>query len=848
MIEETGIWQRGFGADKENRKVRKLVASLENFRDKAAFLTSKIVADLPHLTLHDISHLDTLWEVADIIVGEDFPLNPLEAYVFGGAVLLHDAALCFEAYSGGRQGLRDTVEWKDAYARLSSLTNNSGDISSKADFEALRYLHASQARDLACKPWQTPSCAPVYLIEDSELRENYGLLIGKIASSHHWDVATVAREFSIPRPPAAFLESDWIVDPLKIACMLRAADAGHIDGERAPSFLMKLIEMNSLSRAHWVAQNHLGRAIINPEDSTQLIIGSTSPFSQNEATAWWVAFDAIALFDKELRSCNELLGNGENGSRLRFARQGVTGAGRVKELTKHVQTEGWEPTDTEVHVSDVAGLIQRLGGAELYGTQDQLEIVIRELVQNSTDAIAARRKITQENFEGRVTVRLFKNPERKVFILQVDDDGIGMSQQTLTEDLMDFGKSFWQSARASQEFPGIHASGYSSIGRFGIGFFSTFMIANQANVFSRRFDKSLDSVRCLSFENGLSLRPTLSKFQPENFGMGVSTRIEIELKGNVITNPNQMEIRANLQGHQNFCVTFRDYVAAIVSGIEVRVFVEWDGEVTQVHGVFPPKEADREEWLKTLSYVKCSVNAKVQSSIADNVHRLREIRDGEKCYGLAAINYSPPRGADFLSAKAVGGLVSPHDRYDDWFIGLIDHFPRNAKREAGEKVASVDSIKSWLEEQVSLLKQENLDPYQSIRASYSLCEFEYDPIEIFQGIIVISQNRREFWNLNQIPGFLEDGNRLGFRVANWGPHLEQHGELKPLPDIFTCCVFGRGKFNDVNLENGVPKNENSLIGVIHRKLVEKGHTPNWITTPNLYSGLFGSCDCLEVTI
>ena len=848
MIEETGIWQRSFGADKDNSKVIKLIASLENFREKTARLTSKIAVDLPNLTLHEISHLDALWEVADIIVGEDFPLNPLEAYVFGGAVLLHDAALCFQAYSGGRQGLRDTVEWRDAYARLSSLTNNSVDISRKADFEALRYLHASQARDLACEPWQTPSCDPVYLIEDSELRENYGHLIGKIASSHHWDVETVAREFSIPHPPAAFLESDWIVDPLKIACMLRAADAGHIDGERAPSFLMKLLEMNSLSRAHWVAQNHLGRVIVNPENSTQLIIGSPSPFLQKEATAWWVAFDAIALFDKELRSCNELLGNRGSGSRLRFERQGVTGAGRVKELTKHVQTEGWEPTDTEVHVSDVAGLIQRLGGAELYGTQDQLEIVIRELVQNSTDAIDARSAITQETFEGRVTLRLIENSERMGLILQIDDDGIGMSQQTLTEDLMDFGKSFWQSARASQEFPGIHASGYSSIGRFGIGFFSTFMIADKAKVFSRRFDKGLDSVRCLSFEKGLSLRPTLSSHQPEQFGMNVSTRIEIELKRNVIANPNQMEISANLQGHQNFHVTFRDYVAAIVSGIGVRVFVEWGREVTQAHGGFPPNEADREEWLKTLSYVKCGVNEKAQSKIAENVHRLREIRDGEKCYGLAAINCSHSIGADFLSAKAVGGLVSPHNRYDSEFIGLIDHFPQNAKREAGEKVAPVDSMKSWLEEQVRLLKQENLDPYKSILASYSLCEFEYDPIEILWGILVISQNGPEFWNLNQIPGFLEQGKRLGFRVASWGSHLEQHGKLEPKHGIFTCHVMGRGKFNEVGLEGGIPKNPNSLIGIIHRTLEEKGYKPTWDTIPNFYSGLFGSCNCLEVKI
>ena len=55
--------------------------------------------------------------------------------------------------------------------------------------------------------------------------------------------------------------------------------------------------------------------------------------------------------------------------------------------------------------------------------------------------------------------------------LQVDDDGVGMSSQTLSRDLLDFGKSFWASERASSEFPGIHAAKLTPIGRFGIGFF-----------------------------------------------------------------------------------------------------------------------------------------------------------------------------------------------------------------------------------------------------------------------------------------------------------------------------------------------------------------------------------------
>ena len=89
------------------------------------------------------------------------------------------------------------------------------------------------------------------MIDDSDLREHYGSLIGQIAASHHWDMERLASEFAATHPPAPFFARDWSVDPLKVACLLRVADAGHIDGRRAPSFLLKILQMNSLSRDHW---------------------------------------------------------------------------------------------------------------------------------------------------------------------------------------------------------------------------------------------------------------------------------------------------------------------------------------------------------------------------------------------------------------------------------------------------------------------------------------------------------------------------------------------------------------------------------------------------------------------
>ena len=846
-VENTTLWKEGFGDESNNEDVVRLVTSLRDIRTKAKALTSRIAASLPGLTIHDVSHLDALWTVASTVAGRPFPLNPLEAYIFGATALLHDAGLCFEAYSGGRQALRGTLQWRDAHARLSRTPSEGQDLKQEADLEALRALHASQGAHLATEPWVGED-GKLYLIDDSELRENYGRLIGDIASSHHWDLELVVQRFQTQRPPPPFLDEDWEVDPLKVACMLRVADAGHMDGSRAPSFLLRVLQMNSLSRGHWVAQNRLGRLTVRSDDPEQLMVGSTSPFPRRDSSAWWVAFDLVETFDKELRQCNDVLATAPGGPRPTFARKRVAGAGQVGELVKYIETTGWEPTDSSVHVSDISALVTKLGGEQLYGKDaDRLHIALRELIQNVADAICVRRSLGNGKFVGDILVRL--KEKNGGWTLQVDDDGVGMSQATLITDLLDFGRSFWASERAAREFPGIHASGYTPIGRFGIGFFSIFMAAEQVRVYSRRFDKGLEDVRCLSFDNGISLRPTLGYDRPDDFGMEVCTRVELDLRPGVIQDPDQITIRCNLQGHEDFVVTFPDYVAAMVAGISVPVVVETTSGRRRVHEGFPPEPGKREEWIGTLSYVNAAVNQRAKSDLVRAVSRLREIRDGGKCYGLAAIDVTGQSDGMFLSGKGVGGLVSPHSRYDNSFVGLIDHLPTTARRDAGEIAAPKHSIEVWMLEQMDLLKNANLSPVESILASYSICHFGYDPKEVLEGLLVRSQGRTVFMPTLEIIQNLRSGVRLGFLLSPAiGHHLDQFANSVTVPGIWTCVVLRNGEFNAAAISSGVPKEVNSLIGVVHRVLVEAGESPEWTMREGVYRSVFGQVDLLEVSV
>ena len=190
---------------------------------------------------------------------------------------------------------------------------------------------------------------------------------------------------------------------------------------------------------------------------------------------------------------------------------------------------------------------------------------------------------------------------------------------------------------------------------------------------------------------------------------------------------------------ESFLRVFQSLSCCMVSGVDVSISVDMDGVQAQVHNGFPPALDRRSQWIRSLSYVPAGVNAPADK-LADSVSsRLTEIREGETCYGLAAlrIDYTAPQ--DFLTAKAVGGFVT-HDSQGA-FVGLIDHLPNSAKREPGKIAAPKQAMDSWLFEQVSLLPR-NFSRTQNILACYSLCHFEYDPIDVLIGIPVITSDAR----------------------------------------------------------------------------------------------------------
>ncbi|WP_233080291.1 HD domain-containing protein [Rheinheimera soli] len=835
-ITSTDLWRKSLSDcidDQYKVEREKLRSSLTDFRDKVSYLVSQISRSLPQLTQHDITHLDALWEMADLICGNEYELNPLEAYVFGGAVLLHDSALCFEAYDGGQEAIRNNVVWRDHFkVAIESMPERTlSEQQDYADFAALRTLHAEQATALASKSWNVPEREDrYYLINDVELRVSLGELIGQIATSHHWSIEQVVDHFSTQFNSPAHYPRDWRINAVKIACMLRCADAAHIDNLRAPDFLHALIKRKGISLQHWQAQNKLARADLDQSDKTHstLIVTSTGSYREIESDAWWVAFDTLRMIDKEIRSSNAVLCDNST-----FQIKKVKGVDSPEKMASLLKTDGWSPCSAEVHVGNIEKLVSELGGKHLYGdSKENILVVIRELIQNARDAVNARREL-EPTFAGKITVRL-KNVNDKQY-LTVEDDGVGMSKRVLTGPLLDFGTSFWTSSLVQSEFPGLRSSKFKPVGRFGIGFFSVFMCASSVSVCSRSWKSGSDGVWTIKFPSGLTLRPMLTKSQ--EFYSNVTTRIVCELDKEYFKG-NTWKIHSQRQGVESLIVSISDCLSALCAGINVSVDFQFDDEpLVSVHDEKFTNNAS--DWISKLSFSKYQ-HQSTSDYIAKHVQRLRPIVEAGYVYGFAALYYDDP-SSNYLSISTIGGLVSTvNGRETSFFIGFLDCKVHSARRDHRGYAAPFDALKKWVTEQLALINLKELSFIQLHYLGASVCNFGLDPSSYVQTYCTYRENRF-FASINQLIDLSQSNSLCFFRSKNM-KMIEIHHSVKNVECGVLLLPFARGNFLEADFDVGTATTENSLIACILKKISERNLTLDIEIIENHSRSLFGDMD------
>ena len=143
--------------------------------------------------------------------------------------------------------------------------------------------------------------------------------------------------------------------------------------------------------------------------------------------------------------------------------------------------------DTKKESLDFQTEVQQLLDLMIHSLYGNREIFLRELISNASDAADRLR------FEGLQDDSLFEDePELKIRVeynktqktITVLDNGIGMSRQEVVDNLGTIAKSGTRQFFAS--LTGDQTRDSQLIGQFGVGFYSSFIVAEKVEVVSRR--------------------------------------------------------------------------------------------------------------------------------------------------------------------------------------------------------------------------------------------------------------------------------------------------------------------------------------------------------------------------
>lgn len=722
----TRLWQDCLGdngrdptATRESKE--RLRTIYDSTRSNVSELVSLIVGDLPELTVHDIRHLDALWETGSLVAGSNYTLSPLDAFLFGCALLVHDAAHSVASYEGGMDAIKASTQWEPILKSAFHVDGCEAPTPQEIDDPPrhvleialgvyLRENHASQARVLTTQAWKTPSGEERYLIDDPSARSDFGSDIGDLAYSHWLSPEELQHRFNRHRNPPVWAPASGTSDLLTVACLLRTADAIQVDQRRAPRFRRALIHPHGVSAQHWDFQERID----TPSLRENGVYFSGAPFPRDKAASWWLGFDLLQLADRELRAVHAVL---TDTGRDPFEAVRVRGVESAQRLAESLPTSGWEPIDTRVTVTSPPALAQALGGVKLNG--DQPWIVLRELIQNSSDAIRACRTLGYlAEDAGEIEVALL--PTGDTTILQIEDNGIGMTRVVLTEFLVRFAESYWRSSNVRHDHPELLSESFTPTGKHGIGFFSVFMIASTVRVITRHVSSGPADTLVLDFSNGLSARPVLHAADAEDHLKHPGTRIELKLSHDVAE-----RVFSRIDSvHFDTAVKM---LAFLCPSLDVDVYFSEEGDRSAVVKANDWLELTAAELCKRLHIDSRSDRDAGHSNSLAHIDHLRDIQHDGRVVARAYVHY------DYMSTggqEAIAAVVTDGGLYASTlmhtagiFIGSTD----SLVRDCGIPVVSEESLRQWATEQAVLLAEKYAEDYsRQSDFAQTVCRFGGD--------------------------------------------------------------------------------------------------------------------------
>ncbi len=194
------------------------------------------------------------------------------------------------------------------------------------------------------------------------------------------------------------------------------------------------------------------------------------------------------------------------------------------------------------------GKILNLMINSLYTNKD---VALRELVSNASDACDKLRYLAAQNpnlLQDELKISITTDKQKKLLIIM--DNGVGMNREELIQNLGTIARSGTENFVKS--LTGDKQKDVQLIGQFGVGFYSSFMIADKVEVLSRKFDEE----KTFKWESDGSSNFKISESEE---ALNRGTKITLHLKENAADFCDRFHIKHVIQtysDHINFKIEF----------------------------------------------------------------------------------------------------------------------------------------------------------------------------------------------------------------------------------------------------------------------------------------------------
>ncbi|WP_158560684.1 ATP-binding protein [Paenibacillus contaminans] len=575
-LSESKFYNRLSEISSKNHAVTQLLSLVEESCLDAYQRTKSIIKYMKEYTLHDGDHLFNVLRLMEILVPEELflKLTPLELALFILSAFYHDIGmapdendvLIWVGAIDEKELKPEQLKLKKDYVRFCaakpSLHQKINYLKSIGKDAQSQVLEGYRLSEWIRTTHATRAAQVVRAMTDKLVYKdtNFAEVLAIICQSHNENNIYILQKQEVLNT-CLLVGSDEFVNCAYIAIILRLADVLDFDAKRAPKVLFEHLGVRDpISLQEWKKHRAIEAWVIN-KHKILFSASCTHPAIEKSIR------DFCTYIEQELNTCNKVLEKLTylSGMEERKRLYHVNAANNVDTSQIRPAYRDGKPLYDYEDITfslNQYKIIELLMGTNLYGNS---MYALRELIQNAVDTCRLRivkQRHWQVPYSPLITVKFYK--ENGVDVLEIEDNGMGMDKDILIKYFSQVGTSYYRSFEFLEDMAELSEE-FSPISKFGIGFLSSFMIADSVEIKTNRLYKAYKSA-----DNGMliSIQEATGFFHIKNIELDQpGTHVKMILKENhPLGNTNDIEESS----------TLLNSIRGIVRHLDIPILIETD--------------------------------------------------------------------------------------------------------------------------------------------------------------------------------------------------------------------------------------------------------------------------------